>query len=260
MNALDASAANAPRHRLHLAPLEVAVAVVHVPAAEVDRDHLGADVGLDQVGGVLQRGGEVGRRPVGGVRDGRRVRRGADRPSDRDRRQRGAGGDRRAGRVGRPTSSGAGCAGGRPSRRRSRRARCRRARWWPPSASAPRRGWAGSHCRGGRRRPRSRLGVEPDHPVDPALPERRAGVGVLDQLHRREVRAVRLLHADGLHGGQLAGVPQPLQRRQLGVQPEHRVLGDQRRPRVRRSSAVPCSTPGRRAARPCRARRSRRGS
>ena len=51
------------------APREGAVAGVQVPVAGVDGDHVGADVGADQLGGVLQRFGERGRVPHRGVGD-----------------------------------------------------------------------------------------------------------------------------------------------------------------------------------------------
>ena len=56
---------------------------------------------------------------------------------------------------------------------------------------------------------------------------RRAGVGVLDLLHRGEVRAVRAPEADGVHRGEPSCCPELPQRRQRGVQPEHVVRCDQ---------------------------------
>ena len=58
--------------------------------------------------------------------------------------------------------------------------------------------------------------------------DRRAGVGVLDLLHRGEVRAVRRGQAGRVHGGHLAGGPERQQRLERRVQAEHAVLGEQR--------------------------------
>ena len=74
---------------------------------------------------------------------------------------------------------------------------------------------------------RRAAGVGADQPVEPADAGVGAGVGVLDLLHRGEVRAVRRRQPGRVDGGQLAGVPQRQQRRELGVQPEHAVLGEQ---------------------------------
>ena len=70
--------------------------------------------------------------------------------------------------------------------------------------------------------------VQADHPVHPATPGGGAGVGVLDLLHRGEVRPVRHREADGVHGGELTRGERPLQRLHRRVQAERRVLGEQR--------------------------------
>ena len=73
-----------------------------------------------------------------------------------------------------------------------------------------------------------RAGQLAQQAVEPAGALGRAGGGVLDGLHGREVRPVGCGHAGGVHGGQRAGVPHRQQRGQGGVQPEHRVRCEQR--------------------------------
>ena len=69
--------------------------------------------------------------------------------------------------------------------------------------------------------------------VHPAAADARGQVGVLDLLHRQEVRAVRLVHADRVDSSELPAVVEPLQRLHRRVQAEHGVLRDQRRRRDR---------------------------
>ena len=141
-------------------------------------------------------------------------------------------GDAHPARRCRPTSRAAG--------RTARRARHRRARFsaWSGLASAS--------------VPTSRFS-QPDRTDEP-------GVGVLDLLHRGEVRAVGRRQPGRVHGGHLAGGPERQQRLEARVQAEHAVLGQQRRRRRRRCWAERRSTPGRRAGRRGSGRRRPRAS
>ena len=65
-----------------------------------------------------------------------------------------------------------------------------------------------------------------DEPVQPAHSLARPRVGVLELLHRREVRAVRRRQPGRVHRRDLAGVPQGQQGREVGVQAEEGV-GDE---------------------------------
>ena len=68
---------------------------------------------------------------------------------------------------------------------------------------------------------------QPDQAVEPAGPGRRPGRGVLELLHRGEVRAVRGRQAGGVDPTQLAGAPERQQRRERRVHAEEGVRRDQ---------------------------------
>ena len=196
----------------------------------------------------MQRVGEVVGRPVGGVGDRGAVALRATAAEGVGRGQGGAGGAGRAGRCWIPTSSAAARAACRPAARRSRRAgRPRSGRVATVGVGPPIivGGIASPMCtasggRGAPPRPTIRL-TQPRRSREP-------GVGVLDELHRLEVRAVG--HRAGPTAWTAAISPASHSHcsgASLGCSPNIASCGEQRRRRDGEAGPRPCSTAGRRA-------------
>ena len=104
----------------------------------------------------------------------------------------------------------------------------RRGVWWPAWAFGPTSAVVGKFMPSCTASSVPFAGAETDHPVDPPGARLGAGGGVLDLLDRGEVRAVRHREPGGLDGRELTGLPERLERGHRRVQPEHRVLAQQR--------------------------------
>ena len=88
----------------------------------------------------------------------------------------------------------------------------------------------------------SRLTPRPSQPVVVV----RFGIGRLPDVHRLEVRAVRVRIADALHDRELAGVPHGLKPLHAGVQADVIVEADDAVPSSGGAWAGPCGTGRRR--------------
>ena len=203
---------------LHPAPLHGAEVGVHVPVALVDGDHGGADVAADGARDRRERLAEVALGEV--VRALLLGLGGTDLVHGRHRRAQGGG--QRAARALPHLAQGAEpVVGGVPLVVAGDADLVETVEAHPRLRAVQRR-WGGAH---GDRLQRRGPGHVADEAVQPAHALGGTGGGVLDGLHRCEVRAVRHGQAGGVHRAHPALLPQRQQRGERRVQAEEVVLG-----------------------------------